>query len=100
MLLCVKFDEEPQTFSGFCEGDSRFKTDFGELTILQTGAKLVPATEDTLGGIKVGENLKITEDGVLSVITTNRAEEDNTKPITSAGVSVIVGNIDVLLKLI
>lgn len=90
MLLCVKFDEKPQTFCA----------DFGELTTLQTGTQLVPATKDTLGGIKVGENLAITEDGVLSVVTTNRAEKDNTRPITSAGVERIVGNIDVLLKLI
>ena len=56
-----------------------------------------PATKERLGIIQVGENLKITEGGVLSVDTTNEANEDNTKPITSAGVFTQVGNIEVLL---
>lgn len=56
-----------------------------------------PATKEKLGIIQVGENLKITEGGVLSVDTTNEANEDNTKPITSAGVFTQVGNIEVLL---
>lgn len=37
------------------------------------------------------------ENGVMRVHTTDDAEEDNTKPITSSGVYVIVGNIDALL---
>ena len=36
----------------------------------------------------------------LSVDTTNDVEGDNTKPITSSGVYVVVGNIDELLKTI
>ena len=64
------------------------------------GINLVPATDKVLGGIKVGDNLSITPDGVLSVMTTNNAERDNTKPITSAGTFTIIGNIDVLLKTI
>lgn len=56
-----------------------------------------PATTEKLGVIKVGNNLEITEDGVLSVTTTNEAEKDNTKPITSAGVYTQVGNIEILL---
>lgn len=59
-----------------------------------------PATTETLGLIKVGENLKITEDGVLSVDTATQVEQDNTKPITSAAVHTEIGNIDVLLKTI
>lgn len=59
-----------------------------------------PATAETLGLIKVGENLKITEEGVLSVDTATQVEQDNTKPITSAAVHVEIGNIDVLLKTI
>ena len=55
------------------------------------------ATAERLGVIRVGSNLKITEDGVLSVVTTNEAERDNTKPITSAGVYTQLGNIEVLL---
>lgn len=39
-------------------------------------------------------------DGVLSVNTTNDMEQDNTLPITSAGVYATVGNIEALLKTI
>lgn len=45
-------------------------------------------------------NTLIARDGVLAVNTTDVAEQDNTKPITSSGVHVIVGNIDTLLSLI
>ena len=47
-------------------------------------------TDDTL----------ILKDGILSVHTTNDMEQDNTLPITSAGVFATVGNIEVLLKTI
>ena len=40
------------------------------------------------------------KDGVLSVNTTDDAEEDNTLPISSAGVHTQIGNIEVLLKTI
>lgn len=55
------------------------------------------ATKDKAGTIKVGDNLKISEDGVLSVDTTDTAQQDNTKPMTSAGVYTLAGNIEVLL---
>ena len=42
----------------------------------------------------------ILQDGVLSVNTTNEVEQDNTLPITSAGVHATVGNIEALLKTI
>ena len=42
----------------------------------------------------------VLKDGVLSVNTTNQMEEDNTLPITSAGVYATVGNIEALLKTI
>jgi len=66
--------------------------------VIATGpvAALPIASADTIGGIKVGENLKIT-DGVLSVDTATAVEGDNTKPITSAAVHTEVGNIEVLL---
>jgi hypothetical protein len=57
---------------------------------------LAAATADTLGGVKVGANLKII-DGVLSVDTATAVEQDNTKPITSAAVHTEVGNIEALL---
>ena len=48
---------------------------------------------------QVGETLKL-ENGILSVNTTNNMEQDNTLPITSAGVFATVGNIEALLKTI
>lgn len=61
-------------------------------------APLPIASADTLGGIKMGENLKISADGVLSVDTAKAIEEDNTKPVTSAAVYTEVGNIEALLS--
>ena len=40
------------------------------------------------------------KDGILSVNTTDQMEQDNTLPITSAGVFATVGNIEALLKTI
>ena len=51
---------------------------------------------NTVGGAKLGDGLKI-DDGVLSVDVATEAEENNTKPITSAAVNMIVGNINTLL---
>ena len=48
---------------------------------------------------KIDETLTL-KDGVLSVNTTNNMEQDNTLPITSAGVYATVGNIEALLKTI
>ena len=64
------------------------------------GGIVLPATKERLGGVKVGENLTVTEDGVLSVDTTDDAEQDNTKPITSAGVNLVVGKINAILAII
>ena len=46
------------------------------------------------------ETLTLGADGILSVNTTDRMEQDNTLPITSAGVYAAVGNIEALLKTI
>lgn len=90
-------------------GFDRLQRQIGNLSDLQTDAKdnLVAAineaaasdyaTKDKAGTIKVGDNLKISEDGVLSVDTTDTAKQDNTKPMTSAGVYTLAGNIEVLL---
>lgn len=61
-------------------------------------AALPMASDKILGGIKVGENLKIDENGVLSVDTATEVMQDNTKPITSGAVFTEVGNIEELLK--
>lgn len=61
----------------------------------------VPIASETVAGIvRVGENLKISADGVLSVDTATAVEEDNTRPVTSAAVQTTVGNIEILLKTI
>lgn len=62
--------------------------------------ELPVASADRLGGIMVGENLSIDANGVLSVNTTDGVSADNTRPITSAGVYTVVGNIEALLKTI
>ena len=65
------------------------------------GSYVLPAaTGETLGGIKVGSDLEITPEGVLSVQKATGVEADNTHPITAAAVYTEVGNIDVLLKTI
>ena len=52
------------------------------------------------GPVKAGNGLKIAEDGTLSVDTADKAEKGNTKPITSAGVYLEIGNINALLATI
>ena len=58
---------------------------------------IAPATADKLGVVKIGDNLKITEEGVLSVDTAEAVEQDNTKPVTSAAVYTAKSNIEALL---
>lgn len=73
----------------------------GELSVPNAGAShLMPATTTTLGGIIVGEDLQITEDGVLSVQKATSVSADNTHPITAAAVYTEVGNINALLATI
>lgn len=50
--------------------------------------------------IKVDGKTIVQEDGVLRVNTTDKVETDNTQPITSAGVQMIVGNINAILETI
>ena len=64
------------------------------------GVDLQPATTSRLGGIIVGSDLSVTSGGVLSVVKANRAEQDNTHPITAAAVYTEVGNINALLQTI
>lgn len=69
-------------------------------TVVVGGTILRPATTSTLGGIIVGEDLQITQSGVLSVTKANAVEQDNTHPITAAAVYTEVGNINALLQTI
>lgn len=50
-----------------------------------------------LASVDIDRNTLTIENNVLRVNTTNDAEEDNSLPITSAGVHTIVGNIEALL---
>lgn len=53
------------------------------------------------GGVNFKPDHTLTlKDGILSVNTTDQMEQDNTLPITSAGVYATVGNIEALLKTI
>ena len=45
-------------------------------------------------------NTLVSRSGTLCVNTTDDAEQDNTRPITSSGVHVILGNINALLQVI
>lgn len=56
------------------------------------------ATKESPGIVQIGNNIDVSEDGVISISTTNNVEEDNTKPITSAGVYTQLGNINSLLE--
>lgn len=58
------------------------------------------ATKDSVGVVMVGDNLDITPEGKLSVLTASDAEYDNTLPITSAAVYTEIGNINALLETI
>ena len=61
----------------------------------------IPVSGDSGGNVDFQTNETLTlKDGVLSVNTTNDMEQDNTLPITSAGVFATVGNIEALLKTI
>ena len=61
----------------------------------------VAASKNSGGGggmyFEPGNALELTDDGVLNVKTADKAEEDNTLPITSAAVAESVGNIEILL---
>lgn len=69
-------------------------------TVVVGGTILRPATTTSLGGIIVGDDLQITQTGVLSVTKANQVEQDNTHPITAAAVYTEVGNINALLQTI
>lgn len=72
----------------------------GALSLPTEAPRISPATTTTLGGIIVGEDLQITESGVLSVQKATSVEADNTHPITAAAVYTEVGNINALLATI
>lgn len=67
MRMETSFSESAQTFdAGFVE--------VNEVEVLQQA-------------YKAGDHIKITDDGIISVLTADEAEADNTRPITSAAVA-------------
>lgn len=54
----------------------------------------------SVGGMFQTDETLTLKNGILSVNTTDKMEQDNTLPITSAGVYTTVGNIEALLKTI
>lgn len=63
-----------------------------------TGVSATPAgSGGEVVGFEVGDNLYMSPERRLSVLTTDNAEEDNTRPMTSAGVYVQLGNILTIL---
>lgn len=48
----------------FTEKNAVFNAEFGGVEFLPT--RIMPATKDTLGGVKIGDGLTITSDGTLS----------------------------------
>lgn len=65
-----------------------------------SGADVPIASETVAGIVRVGDNLRISADGTLSVDTAAAVEQDNTRPITAAAVFTEVGNINALLETI
>lgn len=95
--LDVAFEELNRNLDALFESDSKtLNAEFQNYQENNVVGHIPIASETTLGGIKVGENLKITN-GVLSVDTATDVEKDNTKPVTSAAVHTQLGNIEVLL---
>ena len=54
----------------------------------------------SVGGMFQTDETLTLKNGILSVNTTDQMEQDNTLPITSAGVFATVGNIEALLQTI
>lgn len=68
-----------------------------EVTVEGSGPAGPPGPPGEGMQYEIGEGLKVNEQNQLIVDTTNDAEQDNTKPITSAGVFIVVGNVEALL---
>lgn len=65
----------------------------------QNGPKSFDVLDGAAGSLEAGDNIEI-KDGRISVLTTDKIEADNTRPVTSAAVQTTVGNIEVYLETI
>lgn len=80
---------------------SAFDNDVGYMRDVEVSKVVAEALENFSGGVSFETDATLSlKDGILSVNTTNNMEQDNTLPITSAGVFATVGNIEALLKTI
>lgn len=86
------------------EAVNGLKFEKGFLYLTSNGEVVSDPVRITSGGgstdIDIGEGLKWSSDGKLTVDTANEVQQDNTKPITSAAVYATVGNIEAFLKTI
>ena len=73
---------------------------FAAVTDAGAPEPLLLSAESASGGYTAGDNIEINSNGVISVLTTDEATQDGTRPITSGGVYNIVGNIEALLETI
>lgn len=62
----------------------------------QNGEKSFDVLNGSAGSLEPGDNIEI-KDGKISVLTADKVEKDNTRPVTSAAVEKTVGNIEVFL---
>lgn len=85
------------TLSGHLSSPQRIQ---GTLSVAHNYTFIPPATTSTIGGVIVGEDLLVTEEGVLSIDKATDISGDNTRPITAAAVYTEVGNINALLHTI
>lgn len=70
----------------------------GKNDYIETDVTIKTDSDDSSGQtIEIGSGLKL-EDNVLSVDTAENVEKDNTKPVTSATVYTVVGNINAILE--
>lgn len=70
-------------------------------TTLEDLKERISKLEESGGtSLEIDRKTLIFQDGKLKVNTTDEVKEDNSQPITSAGVAVTVGNIETLLKTI
>ena len=72
-----------------------YKTAIEEIQTGGSWSQISDKPFDTIDG-----NTLVNRSGTLCVNTTDDAEQDNTRPITSSGVHVICGNINALLQAI
>lgn len=99
------YNNVPSVFIGLKINDSvKIKIPQNQYSQMYIEGKYNIKIESSGGGtsdFNIGSGLKLDSiTNTLSVDTTNNVEQDNTKPITSAGVYTVVGNIDELLKTI